>query len=161
MADAIVQRFGESILNSARQIDRSALAKIVFGTSDEHRSNRKILESILHPLVRRQLQEQVDAAKSEPNSPLIVLDIPLLYEVGWDDACDAVLFVDAPDGVRWERAAKRGWTQENWLQRERSQMSLDEKRQRADWVLRNDGDLDQLETQVKEFISAANLVIRK
>ncbi len=85
--EEIVGRFGRSVLDSNLQIDRTSLAALVFGNSDPQRSNREALERILHPRVRARLNDQVEASKSDPSTRLIVLDIPLLFEVGWNDAC--------------------------------------------------------------------------
>ncbi len=154
--EEIVGHFGRSVLDSNLQIDRTSLAALVFGNSDPQRSNRETLERILHPRVRTRLNAQVEASKSNPSTRLIVLDIPLLFEVGWNDVCQGVLFVDAPDSVRWARASHRGWTQENWQLRENSQLPLQEKRRRSTWVIQNDGDLDQLSKKVDEFLEAAS-----
>jgi dephospho-CoA kinase len=150
--DALVQHFGPSILDPDRgQIDRSRLATMVFGTSPEATQNRRWLESLVHPLIRAQISDELDREIARGSHSLIVLDVPLLIESGWIDRCQRVLMVEADEAVRLERAKKRGWTEASFRDREASQRSLTDKRAAATDTIENSGSLDALVRQVAEL----------
>ncbi len=79
----------------------------------------------------------------------VVLDAAVLFEAGWDELCDLVVFIDAPRGRRLERlAATRGWSADAVRAREAAQWPLEEKQQRADLVLKNDGAPESLDAEI-------------
>ena len=79
----------------------------------------------------------------------VVLDAAVLYEAGWDDLCDLVVFVDSPRPVRLGRAKnQRGWLEAVFDVRERAQWSCEEKRRLADFIIRNDAGADLLGGEV-------------
>jgi dephospho-CoA kinase len=113
------------------RIDRAALGRLVFADSAAlHR-----LEAILHPLVRadeRRFRRRMQAR----HVPLIVLDIPLLFESGGDRRCDATLVVTAPARIQRARVmARQGMTEERFAAILAKQMPDAEKRRRADFVV--------------------------
>jgi dephospho-CoA kinase len=144
----IVEHFGERVLDAQGRIDRSALASIVFRDAAE----RSVLESITHPWIE---QRRLDIFRTAPpGTPALVIDAPLLFEAGLDSTCDAVIFVDAPREVRLARVrSTRGWDENELARREESQMALDEKRQRADYVLSNSGSLEHLGEQTRRILT--------
>ncbi len=149
---SLAEWWGDGILDGSGEVDRSAVAKIVFNDPVQ----RKRLESITHPWIEARRRELFAAAP--PDAPALVIDAPLLLEAGLERECDAVVFVDAPPAVRQKRvAAERGWDAAELARRELSQMSLDEKRRRADYVVVNDGDLaalnDRVRSMLKEIVS--------
>ena len=94
-------------------------------------------------------------AAAPPDTPALVIDAPLLFEAGVDAECDAVVFVETGRETRGDRLrATRGWDEAETGRREDSQLPLDVKRSRADYVLRNDGDLSALETQVRTVLNS-------
>jgi dephospho-CoA kinase len=130
----LVSWWGPSVLNERGEVDRSAVARIVF--SDE--AQRRRLEGLTHPMLRTN-RERVKALARERGAPAVVLDAPLLFEAGLDAECDAVIFVDAPREVRLDRVvASRGWDEAELDRREKSQWPLEDKRSRSDYVVRND-----------------------
>lgn len=134
--------FGDWILDASGGIDRGRLAAIVFKDAEA----RKALEALSHPFIRQRARE-ITAASS---APLVILDAALLLEAGWDALCDKVVFVDAPETVRLERARQRsGWTDDAIRARERAQLPLTDKRARADHVLINGSSLDDLSRQAE------------
>ena len=141
--ETLVRWWGPDILDSSGQIDRRAVARIVFSRPGE----RARLESLVHPWIearRRALFRQ-----APPEAPALVIDAPLLLEAGLDDECDVVIFVAADRTSRLARLADaRGWGEDELLKREESQLALDEKKARSDYVLSNNGDLDTLTGQV-------------
>lgn len=134
------RRFGDCIFDQQGEVDRSALARLVFGPGGREREARKDLEQIVHPEIGKRLAEQIATAGSDPETEAVLLDAAVLLEAGWHDLCDAVVFVDTPEPIRRARVlASRGWTAEQFRQREESQMSVEDKRCAADDVIENLG----------------------
>jgi dephospho-CoA kinase len=129
-------------------VDRPKLGAAVFGNPEELRR----LEAIVHPAVG-QMREAFLAENAE--RPLIVFDIPLLYEKGYAGALDAVAVVSAPAHLQRARVLDRpGMTQEKFTQILALQVPDAEKRERADHVIENGGALEQTRAQVEALISA-------
>ena len=130
------KRWGDGILDSSGQVNRRAVAKIVFAQGNE--AERKFLERLTHPRIERLLKQELEAVRnsSEP-PPVLVIDAALLFEAGWDKLCDKILFVDAPRDIRLERAVARGWSTEQFAAREAAQLPPEEKRARSHIVIRN------------------------
>jgi len=132
----VVERFGEDILNPDGSLDRGRLGKIVFADSDA----RHDLESITHPRITELTQERIDAALSG-TAPLVVVDIPLLFENAREGMFDGVLLVYAPPDVQVRRLQERNHLDETAArQRLAAQLPIDDKRARATWVIDNSGD---------------------
>lgn len=140
----LLEWWGEAVLGDDGAIDRSAVARIVFADAGQLRR----LEALMHPWIEARRREQFDAAA--PGTPALVIDAPLLFETGLDAQCDAVIFVEADLDERRRRVAERGWTEGELEKRELSQMRLDEKRERADHVVTNHGNPDDLRSRVQE-----------
>jgi dephospho-CoA kinase len=104
--DAVVQEFGAAVLGPDGELDRPAMARLVFADEDA----RRRLEAIVHPLVFQRILELETAA---PDDAVVVHDIPLLAESGRAGTFDAVLVVDAPTEVQVDRMVRlRGWTED-------------------------------------------------
>jgi dephospho-CoA kinase len=126
---AVARVFPSVVVRGA--VDRAALGAIVHANEKQ----LKRLEKILHPLVGTERKHWLAARKKEGHK-LVVLDIPLLFEVGWDKHCDAVMVVSAPALVQRERVLKRkGMTPAKLKSILARQMPDREKRQRADVVI--------------------------
>jgi dephospho-CoA kinase len=150
--EALTRHFGDAILdNGTGQIDRSRVAKRVFGNNPEAKANRQFLESIVHPRIRKRIRESLDEALAHEQNRVIVLDVPLLIESGWIDHCDRVIFVDAPSETRWARSRKRGWTLEQFQARESAQVDITTKRQSATDILSNAGSLESLHKDIEAW----------
>lgn len=142
--DEIVEWWGRGVLDSKGEVDRGAVARIVFADPSE----RARLEGLVHPLIRR-TREQAKEEARRAGAPAVVLDAPLLFEAGLDRECDAVIFVDAPREARLARVGRtRGWDEAEFTRREKSQAPLEEKRRRADYVVVNDGGEDELQPRI-------------
>ncbi len=139
--------WGDAILDASGVVDRGAVARIVFGDPAE----KKRLEGLVHPWIEARRQALFAAAP--PGTPAFVIDAPLLFEAGIDRECDAVIFVDAPRPCRVARVSSREWGEDELARREEFQLPLDDKRLKADHILRNDGDLSDLEAQVRATLS--------
>lgn len=138
-------RFGDEVV-ADDEVDRAALASRVFGDD----AARRDLEAIVHPRVRAAARRASDAARTRPDPPpLIVHDVPLLFESGLQDRFDAVLLVDAPLETRVARVvARSGWTPDQVRARDAAQLPAARKRELADVVIDNGADLEALEAQV-------------
>ncbi|MHC4104061.1 MAG: dephospho-CoA kinase, partial [Planctomycetota bacterium] len=102
--ESVVNLFGEAILNSEKKIDNKKLAGIVFSDSEKLSS----LNKIIHPSVLERAEELIEKYNRQSGVKAIVLDMPLLAEVGWDKRCDKLIFVDCKRVLRINRAKKRG-----------------------------------------------------
>jgi len=148
--ERIVGLFGGGILDSAGKIDRRELARVVFGDVDK----LSLLTGLIHPLVLEQVEGLIEQYNSEDAIRAIVLDMPLLVEVGWDKRCDRVVFVECERPLRAERAKKAGFFDENGIKiRENFQISLDKKVNVADNTIYNNSDFSALVGQVTEIFS--------
>lgn len=141
----IVTSFGQGIYDSEGRIDRRKLADIVFSDGDK----LSLLNSIIHPLVLARAEELIGRYKTEPAVKAIVLDMPLLVEVGWEKLCDKLVFVDCKPQIRAERAKKAGVFSKNQLKiRENFQISLDKKKNITDNTIDNNSDFPALVRRV-------------
>ena len=145
---ALRARFGATVATDDAGLDRAALARLVFTDP----AARKDLEAITHPAIRARILAQIAAAHAAGRS--VLLDAPLLLEGPLHERCDAIVFVEASESTRRARALARGWTAEEWQQRETSQLPLALKRASATATIRNDGALDDTRRQVEQFLAA-------
>ncbi len=156
--DALLHRFGSGVFGADGFIDRSVLAKHVFGNNPEQFASRHDLEQIVHPEIGRRISADVVLATNNCRAA-VLLDAAILLEAGWRELCDLVVFVDTPDAIRLSRVQKnRNWTEDELQRRESSQWSLDRKRQEADVVIINDRDLDYAGGQLLEFLRTRSVV---
>jgi dephospho-CoA kinase len=132
---ALVERWGKRILLSDGQIHRSAVAQIVFAENGE--AEKRFLEQITHPRIAARLTQQFEKTRKAAECQVVILDAALLFEAGWNQLCEATIFVDAPRETRLARAATRGWSAEQFAAREAQQLPLDQKRTRCRWVVSN------------------------
>lgn len=148
--DAILHRWGESVLTPQGDIDRRALANKVFAKGEAAAADRKFLEGLVHPHIGDRLKVLRDKFAAE-GKPAVVLDAPLLLEAGWEALCDIIVFVDVPSQNRLARAKMRGWTDAEFADREAAQWPVDKKRRHATLVLPNLGTEAELRTAVRNF----------
>lgn len=149
----IRRRFGNSVFNDAGNVDRTALGRAVFGASTEQQLARNDLQAIVHPHIREEMHRQIAEARSSGTVEAVVLDAAVLLEAGWDEMCDAVVFVEASESQRIERVSQtRGWTAEQLNARNESQFPLEQKRSRADYIVDNTGSPSQAEGQWERIV---------
>jgi dephospho-CoA kinase len=142
--------WGANAFNTDDEVDRSAVARIVFPTESERRK----LEGLLHPWVDRRRREVMAAAAGDPSILAFVWDTPLLIEAGLHRECDALVFVEASNEDRLRRVrAGRGWDAAELVRREKLQMGLDSKREISDYVVVNTADAGYARNQVREILS--------
>jgi dephospho-CoA kinase len=144
--DAIVERFGRDVLGPDGRLDRTALAAVAFG-SDEARRD---LNAIVHPAVHREMLAGVAAAADADPDAVVVLDVPLLAEVGRAAyPVDGVIVVDLPVDIAVARLVdRRGLDEADARARVAAQATREERRAIADVVIDNAGDLHHLEAEV-------------
>lgn len=142
---AIADALGSDLIENGG-LDRAKTAERVFN-DDEALAK---LNSIIHPWVREQSEQRARALAERPAPPPIILfDIPLLYENGLEKTLDAVIVVDAPLPLRIKRVQERsGSTEREVRARDAAQLDQRDKAERADFVLTNDANLDKLKRQV-------------
>lgn len=150
--------FGEEVIAPSGAVDREALGGRVFG---EDRA-RESLEGWIHPRVRERISASLSEARAAGRSP-IVLDVPLLLENderhGLAGQCDFLVFVETdPEGRDRRAQERRGWPAGEVARRERLQLPLERKRERARHVIENRAELADLAARVREVLEAENLL---
>ena len=140
----VIDRFGKEFVNSEGYIDRAKLAQTVF----QDDAALKDLENIVHPLVRSKTNQIIDQHTSET---IIVNEIPLLLEKKMESLFDFLVIVISSEKNRLERLSQRGLTAEQASARMSKQVSDDERKAAADFLIVNDGNLDQLEADVEKI----------
>lgn len=153
----IRKRFGAEVFDSENNIRRERLARTVFGPDETHHRARRDLEQIVHPVIRGELQQQVAAARQAGAADVILLDAAVLLDAGWNDVCNAIVFIDAPLEHRRARASARGWDAGELERRESHQLPLTEKRAASDFIVDNSG---SLEDAGRRFLEILNQIAR-
>src|SRR5262245_45635434 len=145
----IRREFGTKVFSTAGDLNRTKLRAIVFADSTKKRA----LERILHPRIRRQWRKE---AKEHRNSPkFFFADIPLLYETGGESLCDRVVVVSCSQKLQLARLRKRMSVRSaEAKQMINSQMPLEEKIRRADYVVWNNGDRRSLMEQARFLVAS-------
>ena len=141
---AVADAFGAGVLTPEGELDRPALAAVVF--ADEQARRR--LDAIVHPLVR---QRAAEVERAAPDGAVVVHDVPLLVETGQAASYDLVLVVEADPDTRVARLVQRGLNAEDARARMAAQATDDQRRAAADVVLDNSGPPEQLAAQVDGF----------
>lgn len=144
--DAIVKRWGTSILAPDGHLDRAALRRVVFRDPKE----LETLNELVHPEVERLRTARIDDARKRGDR-IVVCDIPLLFEKKMVDRFDRIILVDAPRPLRLERLVEeRGLRETEAMDMIAAQMPAELKRARADFVIDNGGTLAELERSVND-----------
>lgn len=147
LRDAVRARFGEEVAPGG-VVDRAALARRAFASEDD----RRWLEGQIWPLVGARVAEWLERARARRPAPAAaVVEVPLLFEAGLEGAYDATIAIVAEEGLRSQRAEARG--HEVVAEREQRQLSQGEKAQRATYVVRNDGTVEDLERQLSGVLA--------
>lgn len=147
----VVEAFGPEVLTADGEMDRPKVGSIVFADPEK----RRVLESIIWPLVARRSEELV--AEGGPEA-LVVHDIPLLVESGQQDGFDAIVVVDAPHDIQLERMVRdRGMSIEDAEARIAAQASREARLEAAagerGYVIENTGSLEDLRRRVVEVFT--------
>lgn len=143
----IIKHFGQAILLPDQTINREKLGKIIF--NDE--TQRKILNDITHPIIINEIKAKANKLLAFYNH--VIVDIPLLFESKRESLFDLIIVVYVEEDVQLQRLMQRdNLTKDEALVRINTQMSLAEKKQRADIVIYNHQGIEETEKQVQAFI---------
>lgn len=144
----IVDRFGNEILESSGEINRKQLASIIFKDLDA----RKVLNEITHPIIRMNMLDI--AILIEKSEGIVFLDIPLLFESGYEQIVDKTIVVYVPYAIQLDRLMRRDGIDEVYAKdKMESQMSLELKKDKADFVIDNSGTTSYTKFQLLKVIA--------
>ncbi len=144
----IVSCFGSQVLQPDGTLDRAALGSMVF----DDPQNLSDLDQIEHPLIMAAIDKQLAGFKKQ-GLPVVVLDVPLLFETGMDQECDLTVLAVVDRKTQLERLMKRDHCSKAVaLKRINAQMPLEEKMRRADVTIDNNGSLAQTRLQVAKLV---------
>ena len=154
VVEKIVQNFGREVLDEDEAgnctISREKLGKIIFADKEK----RFALNSIMHPEILKVMHKKILECKSEKNK-IIFVEVQLLFEVQWEKEFDYILLVAAKRDMQVRRVLERDKrSEEEAWNIINSQMSLDEKREKSDFVIENDGNMDDLNKKVDKFLKS-------
>jgi dephospho-CoA kinase len=148
--EEVLAAFGPAVADGQGGVDRGKLADHVF--SDAGRLRR--LTDLLHPRVLERMLEQARGLAADREVAAVVLDVPLLAEVGLEAACDALVFVEADEAARTARlAGARRWPAGQAEKREKVLFSLDTKRKMSDYTVDNSQSLQATAHQVGQVLT--------
>jgi dephospho-CoA kinase len=147
--ERIEREFGSGFIQADGTLDRAALGELVFSDSEA----RTKLDKITHPAILDEIARLIVEARAANPDGLIVVEAPLLFEAGMEDWFDKVVTVVAsPEVQRARLAARSGLSLAEVDARIQSQMELSEKAARSDFVIENDGGLDELSRSVQRLL---------
>lgn len=145
--EALLAQFGPAILAADGQLDRPKLAELIFSSSE----NLELSNQLQDQIIREELAEEKDRLLAQAD--LIFLDIPLLFEKGYENWCDQVWLVMVDETTQLKRLmARNGYSLEEAQKRVASQLPLADKLQRADRVIDNNGSLETTYEQVQKML---------
>ena len=146
----LVRQFGRAILDSSGRIDHARLAEQVFADAEKLCA----LNKVIHPRVLERTEALIAEYNQCTHTRAIVLDMPLLVEVGWANRCDRLIFVKCDQAQRIRRAGQAGRLDEREVKiREKFQISLDKKARLADNTIDNNSDFSTLVRQIQAIFS--------
>lgn len=146
--NAILDRFGKSILGAKEKIDRKKLGEIVFGNPDK----LALLNSITHPNVLKETKRRIEAEKANPDIKVVCLESALLFNTPLEKFCDTIWYIYAREEVRIQRLMDgRGYTREHCLSVMEKQLSEKEFRQKADVIIDNSGTVEMTDKQIGKY----------
>ena len=144
---AIVEHFGQEILDSDGRIDRKALGAIVFADAEK----LTLLNSLTHPAVKEEIRRRIITSQNR----FLVIEAALLLEDHYDEICDEIWYVYADKEVRFERlSASRGYSREKSQSMMDNQMSEEELRRRCQAVIDNSGTLEDTKNALGALLNA-------
>jgi dephospho-CoA kinase len=147
--EEIVEYFGKDILNEDLTLNRQKIADMVFPDKEKVAK----LNQMVHPQVFKEDERITNEIKSLDHDALIIKDIPLLTEVARPLFVDKIIVVAASEQTQISRLEERGMSREDAKNRIKSQLPLEEKIKFADFVIDNDGSLEETKRQVEEVYS--------
>ena len=154
----VVRVFGNEILGPDDSIDRKKLAAVVFSNPQQ----RGLLEGMIHPRIREEIDRRVEEIRKKDPEGVVVVDAALLVETGGYRRMDRLIVVTATEAQQKERFGRRtGATEQEAQGIISSQMALEDKLKVADFVLRNEGTLEETRKRVKEIFHELKIIARE
>jgi dephospho-CoA kinase len=151
----IVAHFGNKVLGADGEINRRILGNIIF--NDEKEKN--VLNQIVHPRVRQEIDKRLASIEKETPTSVVILDTPLLIEVGWHREVQEVILVYAPRDIQLQRLmARNGLSKKEGMARIQSQMPIEEKRCHASIIIDNSGDVEDTR---KKTLAVYDFLVKK
>jgi dephospho-CoA kinase len=144
-------RWGDDVIGDDNQINRAAVANIVFAPPPDGPNQLAFLEQVVHPRIGSRLKQRLEQLRCAGETAVVILDAAVMLKVGWDKFCNQILFVETPQTIREQRARRRGWNEAEFTAREDAQQPLDRKRKAASFVIDNSGTLEATFAQVQQF----------
>ena len=149
--------FGNDILQSDGSLNRKKLGEIVF----ENKDKRELLNKILSKKIRTEIINQIEYYKKQ-GADVLILDIPLLFEGGYDKMCDFTMVIYIPKELQIERLIQRdGLTRDKALKRISAQLDSAERNSKADIIIDNSRSIEDTHNQVIEWLERNNLMLEK
>ncbi|MGM0301927.1 dephospho-CoA kinase [Enterococcus sp. AZ048] len=150
---ALKKVFGSEIIKENGALDRKRLGTIVFQDEEQ----RNLLNGTLDSFIRKEITKQTEEAKRV--SPLVIVDIPLLYEGKYEAMMDQVAVVYVTPEIQLQRLMMRNdFSEKEALERINSQLSLEEKRKRADVIIDNCSSKETTQRQVLDWLKKNKFV---
>ena len=143
---AIREKFGDDVFSEDGTLNRAALGKIVF----ESEPHRRMLEGIIHPMVQSQTLAEIQAAGVRGDK-VVILDVPLLFETGMDVLCDETWVVAASRETQINRVMLRGLTAEQAQARIDSQMTSEERNEKATRIINTDRTIERTQAELSSL----------
>ncbi|MBQ8175258.1 MAG: dephospho-CoA kinase [Clostridia bacterium] len=154
---ALKEAFGEGILNEVGAIDRKKLASVVFEATEAGKARLALLNDISHRFVHEECEILLSHYEKD-GEPLVILDVPLLFESGFDRLCDVTVAVLAPQSLRLQRILSRdGIDEAAAIRRLVAQPSDEFYKLRADHLIYNEGDLPVLQERTLAILRKIGL----
>ncbi len=149
----VLETFGKDLIGSDGELNRQKMAQLVFNSP----SDLQKLEAIVHPLVQEKVKETRKNLEEKGNK-IAFYDVPLLFEKNLQSHFDATVLVSCSQALQRSRMKSRNrWTDEEIEARLKSQLPLSKKEKIAKFIIYNNSTLDQLETQVEQFLISLQL----
>jgi dephospho-CoA kinase len=150
---SVIEIFGREILDDQEKIDRKKLSSLAFKNNEL----LKKLEELLHPLVLEEIQKTYyEKSSSLHKESLFVVEVPLLFEAGWQNWFDFTILVKAEMDTRRKRFLNQGYENNDFTLRSSRQMDPKIAEKQSHAIIVNDSDLSYLETQVKTILNKLN-----
>jgi len=145
----IIDYFGPEILSPDKTLNRSKLAEIVFSDT----KSRKALEGFTHPRIFKERDTLIKAIKKKDPNAVVIIDVPLLFELSLSGKFDKVILVYVSRDVQIKRVIKRGvLTKEKVERRLKAQIPIEEKKLLSDYIINNEGSLKDTRDQVRKVV---------
>lgn len=135
--------FEKDDVTTGDRLDRKKIAAIIFRDVKK----RRALEAVIHPFVFQRIAEEITDAET----PVVVVEVPLLFESGFECFCDQVIFVDAPQELIKQRLAAQAFAPAEIEARQSAQMPMHEKASRSNFVIDNSGDFQKTRRFAEEI----------